>query len=147
MIAWGLQPAESVGWMIRKKGGAPHVCAGHSLFDKLERNGIVMDDEQIDNPADEIDATPPEEGEVTATPDVSVDSYVAKIAELEGKISELSVALEGKDAEISAAKAHNYDLMVNAPGVADPIEAVVLDNPDDEIADFDDFFGTEDKEN
>jgi hypothetical protein len=68
----------------------------------------------------EDDAGTVETTEVATEPTVDNSLYEAKIAELTVKVAELEAALEAKDAEIVAAKAANYDLLMNSSATTIP---------------------------
>ena len=79
-----------------------------------------------------------------ATPDAS--AYEAKIAELESAhattIAESSATIEGLTSELTAAKAHNYDLLVAGNKPADEVldTPANFDNDEDGDIDIDDLF-------
>jgi hypothetical protein len=91
---------------------------------------------------------PEEEGtepvvEEEATPEVpDTAAYEAKIAELTGIIAERDSAIADLGTQDSAAKAHNYDLLMQIG--ATPNEEIAADTGVDESFDIDDLFGEED---
>ena len=73
-----------------------------------------------------------------ATP-VDVSVYEAKIAELESAVADRDNVIIAKDAEITAAKAANYDLLMSVPSDTDDTNVIVDDS--DESVDYSDLFG------
>lgn len=65
------------------------------------------------------------------------------------KVTELEAALAAKDAEITALKVHNYELLMSDAGSADNIDGDADDtvDTDDEEITTDDLFGDPDEEN
>jgi hypothetical protein len=79
-----------------------------------------------------------EETEVEApeTPDLA--AYEAKIDELTNTIAERDAAIADLGIQVSAAKAHNYDLLMQ---IGTPNEEIAADTGSDESFDIDDLFG------
>lgn len=84
---------------------------------------------------DENTATEPveENGNVAETVDVS--AYEAKIETLNATIAERDAALVASAAELTAAKAANYDLLMAVPGTAEVVPDEVSDETDTDISD------------
>lgn len=104
---------------------------GGRKLTKLDLMGIRFLD------ADEIEGATPD----PETPDA--EAYEAKIAELTGIIAERDASIADLGLQLTAAKAHNYDLLVSVPTDVDPVETDV--EVDDNDVDFDDFFGKDDE--
>ena len=99
---------------------------------KLDLMGIRCVD------ADEIEGAAPDE---TAKPDSG--AYEAKIAELSAQLEAKDVEIAALGAQLNAAKAHNYDLLMGA-SVPDEEPVVIEDEVDDADTDIDDLFGKDD---
>lgn len=96
--------------------------------------------EQGDDPADPP-ADPPADaepvGEIDTTPP-DVSAYAAKIAELTAALAEAESVNATLTAELNAAKAHNYDLLISLPGSEPDITDTTSEVAD--VPDIEDFF-------
>lgn len=110
---------------------APYTGSGHPFITTQERETKL----------DPEDETPDAEATPSADAATDVSVYEAKIAELTGVIAERDAAIASLTADITIAKAANYDLLMNgaAEAAADNEPATPDDDP--ENVDVDDFFG------
>ena len=88
--------------------------------------------------ADEPETVVPENSE-TDSVETDVSVYEAKISELNGVIAELGTTITALTADLTAAKAANYDLLMTPPGTAEP-DSVESVGEDDSDTDIDDLF-------
>lgn len=80
-------------------------------------------------------------------PEIDVETYVAKIAELESTLEANATTILDLTNALNAAKAANYDLLTQVPSNDTP--AADADDDDDDADsddDIDDLFGDNDKE-
>lgn len=89
---------------------------------------------------------PPEDDD-TGTADESVEpvetdvsAYVAKISQLESALAEKDAAIADLGNQLTAAKAANYDLLMNPPIPDTNVEDETSDSDDTDV-DIDDLFG------
>jgi len=93
------------------------------------------------NETDSTDITAVDVSDVDSTkPDV--DAYQAKIDQLNADLAARDALIAERDSALSAAKAANYDLLVNGPGnqKLDDTATVVDDLDNDTDISIDDFF-------
>jgi len=109
-----------------KRGSDGLAIIGRTLHDL---RGLRFDEgEEGNEPAPE--ETAPE------VPDTS--AYEAKIAELTATIAERDAAIADLGTQVTAAKSHNYDLLMQ---IGTPNEEIAADTGVDDSFDIDDLFG------
>jgi hypothetical protein len=93
-----------------------------------------MDEDEVETEV-ESEETAPEET-APETPDTA--AYEAKISELTATIAERDAAIADLGIQVSKAKAHNYDLLMQ---IGTPTEEIETESEDGESFDIDDLFG------